>query len=49
MTTSIFTRVHLENLDPLDLQEKRVLLVSVETMEPPEDKESEDQQDHLAA
>lgn len=41
--------VHLENLDPLDLLGKRVLLVSVETMDPPEDKESEDQRDHLAA
>lgn len=49
MTTSILARVHLENLDPLDLLGKRVLLVSVETMGPPEDKESEDQRDHLAA
>lgn len=41
--------VHLENPDPLDLQEKRVLLVCVETTDPPEDKESEDQQGHPAA
>lgn len=41
--------VQLENQDPSDLLEKRVLAVFVETTEPLEDKESEDQQDHLAA
>lgn len=41
--------VQLENQDLLDLLEKRVLAVFVETTEPLEDKESEDQQDHLAA
>lgn len=41
--------VHLENPDPLGLQEKRDLLVFVETMDPLEDKESEVQLDHLAA
>lgn len=48
-TTSIPDRVHLENPDPLDPLGKRVLLVFVETMDPLEDKEREDQQDHLAA
>lgn len=40
-------RVQLESLDPLELQEKMVLVVFVETMEPLEEKESKDQQDHL--
>lgn len=48
-TTSIPDRVHWENPDPLDLLGKRVLLVFVETMDPLEDKEREDQQDHPAA
>lgn len=41
--------VHWENPDPLDLLGKRVLLVFVETTDPLEDKEREDQQDHPAA
>lgn len=49
MAASAPARVQLENPDPLDLQGKRVLVVSVETMDPLENKESEDQQDHLAA
>lgn len=48
-TTSIPDRVHWENPDPLDLLGKRVLLVFVETTDPLEDKEREDQQDHPAA
>lgn len=39
----------MEKPDPLDLLVKRVLVGFVETMDPLEDKESEDQQDHLAA
>lgn len=41
--------VQLEKPDPLDLQGKRVLVVFVETMDPLEDKESEDRQDRPAA
>lgn len=41
--------VQLENLDPLDLLGKRVLLVFAEIMDLLEDKENEDQQDHPAA
>jgi len=49
MTASNPARVHLEKPDLLDLQGKRVLLVCVETTDPPEDKESVDQRDHPAA
>lgn len=41
--------VQLEKPDPLVLQEKRDLMVFVETMDPLEDKESEVRLDHLAA
>lgn len=49
MAASIPPRVQSEKPDPLDLQGKRVLLVFVETMDPLEDKESEDRLDHPAA
>lgn len=42
-------RVPLENPGPLELQEKRVLVVFVETTDPLENKESADRQDHPAA
>lgn len=49
MNITIPARVQLENLDPLEPLGKRVLEVSVETMGPQEDKESEDQLDHQGA
>lgn len=42
-------RVHLEKPGLWDLQEKRGLVVFVETMDLLVNKESGDQQDHLAA
>lgn len=42
-------RVQSAKPGPLELQAKRVLVVFVETTDPLENRESEDQQDHLAA